>query len=319
MEKNIFKVINGTLKTGFSYIYWLFAQAVKCFFAFFSCSFFVKRGFHKYFGNFFIKSAVESEFINGSYGSWYGIRKRDRKKLVKMIHKQSKHVTNATNILYHTVLAKEILSIPKEIEGVVVECGAFKGSTSVTLSLACKLAGRKLIVCDSFEGLPDEETDLVRDYTHLQIYGYYEKGMYEGTLDEVKSNISNYGAIEVCEFNKGFFSDSLKNLKEPVAFAFFDVDLTSSIKDCIKYIWPLMAEGAKVYTDDSCDMEVVKVWFDDTWWKENLGRPAPGYVGSGCGLPLDYDFSSLGYTSRISDITSAYGKTSWLRYKGEGE
>lgn len=317
MEKNLIKVFTGTLKTGFSYVYWIFAQAIKGIFIFLSGRFFVKRGFHKYFINSFIKLAVESEFINGGYGSQYGVTKNDRKQLIKKIRRQKKYVTFATNPLYHVVLAKEVLSIPKEREGVVIECGAFKGSTSVSLSLACKLTGRKLIVCDSFEGLPDQETDLVRNYPHLQIYGYYEGGMYEGTLAEVKSNISKYGSIEVCEFNKGFFSESLKRLTEPVAFAFLDVDLTSSIKDCIKYIWPLMPDGTILYTDDSCDMEVVKVWFDDNWWQDNIGTNAPGYVGSGCGLPLDVQICSLGYTTKIADIKNVYGKTDWLRYNDE--
>jgi hypothetical protein len=39
--------------------------------------------------------------------------------------------------------------------GHVVELGAYKGSSTAKLSLACRLAGKRLWVFDSFEGLPE--------------------------------------------------------------------------------------------------------------------------------------------------------------------
>lgn len=274
-----------------------------------------KQGLHKYMFNTYTEIAVINEFINGSYGSQYGITKKDKENLIKQIYDQRDHVQYATPAVNHVVLVREVLSIPKETKGAVIECGAFKGSTSVSLSLACRMTGRKLLVCDSFEGLPAEESDIVRNYPHLKIFGYYDEGMYKGELDEVVGNISKYGAIDVCEFHKGFFSQSLQSVKEPLAFAFFDVDLTSSMKDCIQYIWPLMEENCLVYTDDSCDMEVVKIWFNDGWWKEQFGIEAPGYVGSGCGLPLDYDICSLGYCRKVGNISREYERANWLRYR----
>jgi hypothetical protein len=120
---------------------------------------------------------------------------------------------------------------------------------------------------------------------------------------------------QVCRFIKGFFSETLPHLNESVAFAFLDVDLASSLRDCARYLWPLLPEGGEIWTDDSCDMECVRVWFDDDWWGENLGMRSPGYVGSGCGLPLSPDFTSLGYTRKVSDPSKAYSKVEWLRYR----
>src|SRR5690606_19018518 len=41
--------------------------------------------------------------------------------------------------------------------GVLVEAGCFKGGSTAKLSLLAELAGRELVVFDSFEGLPDND------------------------------------------------------------------------------------------------------------------------------------------------------------------
>ena len=66
----------------------------------------------------------------------------------------------------HLVLVNEILGLPRSLRGDVVECGCYCGASTANLSLACALTGRKLIVCDSFEGLPnpkDEEKYEIHD------------------------------------------------------------------------------------------------------------------------------------------------------------
>jgi hypothetical protein len=227
-------------------------------------------------------------------------------------------IASGTSWLLHVALAQQILSSPTEAKGDVIECGCYKGSSTASLSLACKQAGRRLWVCDSFEGLPEDESTRVHDYPHLQVYGHYEKGMYAGRLEEVKGNVARFGDLSVCQFVPGFFSESLKSLTGPFVLAFLDVDLVSSMRDCIRHIWPLVADGGLVFTDDSLDMEVVRVWFDDNWWRETLGERSPGYVGSGCGLPLAPDSSSLGYARKLARPQEYYQRVPWLRYPGSG-
>jgi O-methyltransferase len=235
-----------------------------------------------------------------------------RAALVSRIARVLEHVPSATRMLYHVVLARELLGLPREVEGDVVECGAYKGASSASLSIACSMVGRRLWVCDSFAGLPSAEADITRDYAHLRVQGRYAEGMYAGALDEVRANVAKYGEPASCEFVQGLFADSLRALPDKLAFAFIDVDLTSSMRDCIRHIWPRLADGGVIYTDDSCDMEVVRVWFDEAWWRETLGTRAPGYVGSGCGLPLALGGSSLGYVQKIPDVRKAYRTVSWL-------
>ncbi len=257
--------------------------------------------------NYFI-----NEFISNDYGSAYGITSVQRGELVAQMRSVLNSVPSATRMLYHVALARELLKIPPSVHGDVIECGAFKGASSASLSLVCKLVGRKLWVCDSFSGLPVSEAEITRNYPHLKVYGQYRQGMYSGALAEVQENIRRHGHLESCEFVQGIFSETLPGFSAKLVFAFIDVDLTSSMQDCIKHLWPKLVDEGFIYTDDSCDMEVVRVWFDDAWWQRELGQRAPGYVGSGCGLPLSVNNSSLGYVQKVSSVQKSYDQAAFL-------
>ena len=255
---------------------------------------------------------IVEDFIQGEYGAPYGISRRERARLVEGMRAVLEHVPSATRLLYHIVLARELLSLAPESQGDVVECGAFKGASSASLSLTCALARRRLWICDSFAGLPDGEGEITRDYPHLKVQGRYAAGMYAGSLAEVKHNVGAYGAIDTCQFLPGLFAESLQTLPPRLVFAFVDVDLASSLRDCIRHIWPRLVDEALIYTDDSCDLEVVRVWFDDAWWRAELGERSPGYVGSGCGLPMSVGGSSLGYARKVADVRRSYQRVPWL-------
>jgi len=266
-----------------------------------------------------IEQVVLGRFFESRVGQAYGVTADDKKKMVASFQRTTTAVPSGTEWLYHVVLATEILSIPPSTPGDVIECGCWKGASTSNLSIACARAGRRLIVADSFQGLPDDDPGVTHDYPHVGVYGYYAKGMYAGRQEEVAENIRRHGDITSCHFMPGFFSETLKDLRGPIAFAFLDVDLASSMRDCVRHIWPRLEDGGFVYTDDSCDMEVVRVWFDDEWWRSEVGCRAPGYVGSGCGLPLHTTFSALGYARKVSDPAATYRTVSWLRYPGPAQ
>jgi hypothetical protein len=198
-------------------------------------------------------------------------------------------------------MAREILAVPPAVAGDVIECGVWKGASSASLSLVCRLVGRRLLVCDSFNGLPGQGMQLYRA-PHIGMYGYLRPGMFRGSLDEVRENIQTYGCLEVCDFVPGLFAESLKALARPLAFAFLDVDLVGSFQDCLCAVWPQLIEGGAVYVDDVGCMEVAGIFFDQAWWQQQLGCPAPGLIGSGCGLPISPTFSNVGYTRKLSQF-----------------
>lgn len=75
-------------------------------------------------------------------------------------------VTTGTSWRAHLVMAMKLLETSPHVQGDVVECGCWKGGSTVNLSLVCAITGRKLKVYDSFEGLPPPvEGDVIAERT----------------------------------------------------------------------------------------------------------------------------------------------------------
>ena len=249
-------------------------------------------------------------FVNQQHGNKFGVLKKDRIKILKKIIKTLNNINSATSLESHIVLAQYLLSLPKIKKGYVVECGCFKGASSATISLICKIIGRELIIYDSFEGLPKNADGKKANYLHLGLREEYRRGMYRGNLATVKENIAKFGDIRVCKFRKGLFEKTLPSHKEKIEFIFLDVDLPNSTKVCIKYLWKKLQTNSYIFTDDSCDMENVRIWFDNKWWNKLFGTSSPGYIGSGCGLPLNTSHSGLGYTIK-KPINKIFPNINW--------
>lgn len=256
------------------------------------------------------------EFVHGPCGAAYGVTAAEKKALAEAFQRNTQAIPSGTSPIVHVILAREILSIPPDIQGDVVECGVWKGASTASLSLVCQRVNRRLKVCDSFQGLPDDGLRLHKGM-HTGVYGYYQEGMFCGALEEVHENLRRYGAFETCDFVPGFFAESLKALSGPIVFAFLDVDLESSTRDCLQALWPLLIDKGAVYSDDAGDLDVVRVYFDAPWWRETLGCAAPGFVGSGCGLPLSASYSSLGYARKLTTFHEAdWNRVPFLHYPG---
>jgi len=109
------------------------------------------------------------------------------------------------------------------LDGDFVEAGCFKGYSSSMLSFACAQLGLRMHIFDSFQGLPPCEGS------------GYTAGQYAGHIDEVRDNITRFGAIESVEFHKGFFSQSLHEWQPAdVMCLWMDVDLESSAIDLMQ-------------------------------------------------------------------------------------
>lgn len=186
-------------------------------------------------------------------------------------------IPTGTSYKGHLAMALKILETPPEVEGVVVECGSWQGGSSANLSLICKLTNRKLIIYDSFQGLPISQADDRQQY---------ETGDFCGSLETVKKNIERYGAIEYCEFVEGWFDQTLPDLDSPVLLAFLDVDLELSLETCVRYIWPHLTERGYIFIDEYVDLDYCSIFWSEKYWKKYFDRTPPGLIGSGVGLPL---------------------------------
>jgi hypothetical protein len=200
----------------------------------------------------------------------------------------SHRVQTASHYYEHLTMISAFLAMPEEIEGVVVECGCFKGGSTINLSHGCAIAGRELHVYDSFEGLPaPTEADGAHTLLGRPVVHTYEAGMYAGGLDEVRGNVERYGRLDVCSFHPGFFSDSMAGFDTPCVLAFIDVDLVSSLEDAVRALWPHLADGGSIFIHEAEHREMVDFFYNQDWWNENLGVDAPGLIGGGTGLGLE--------------------------------
>ena len=188
-------------------------------------------------------------------------------------------IQTGTSYKSHLAMALKILETPPGVAGDIIECGTWKGGCAANLSLVCTLVGRKLKVYDSFEGLPEGQPD-------DREARYYEKGDYCGTLDEVKTNVQRYGAIECCEFVKGWFKDTLPALNSPVLLAFLDVDLEESLETCVRNIWPNLVDKGYIFIDEVVGVNYCALFYSEKYWSKYFKRTPPGLIGAGTGLPL---------------------------------
>lgn len=172
-----------------------------------------------------------------------------------------------------------ILALPREVPAVVVEAGSFKGGSASKLSRAARLAGREMVVFDSFEGIPEHHEQHTKN-----IYGgdaYFPPGSYAGSLEEVRANVTRFGAIDACRFVKGWFDDTMPGFHEPVGVAYIDVDLESSTRTCIRYLYPLLVDGGVLFSQDGHLPWVINLLRDEAFWRDEVGCPPPRMDGLG--------------------------------------
>lgn len=201
----------------------------------------------------------------------------ERLRLVKRFTDISVHVKSPHTQEEMLAYAKEILVLPKSDTGVIVEAGCFKGSSTAKFSLAAKLADKKLMVFDSFRGIPPND-----EKHEKNIFGGsagFKEGDYCGTLDEVKHAVQQYGALDHCVFIEGFFESTMPGFSQPISAAYIDVDLVSSTRTCIRYIYPLLKEGGAIYSQDGHLPLVIELLDDDEFWANEIGIPKPQIIG----------------------------------------
>jgi O-methyltransferase len=197
-------------------------------------------------------------------------------------------------------------------QGPLVECGCYAGASSAKLSILAKLVRRELIICDSFEGLPVAAANDLRDHHCRQSDTWvtdWTAGRYSSGLEKVQSNIQNYGEIQSCRFVRGWFHETLveANLPQQISFAFADVDLATSARDCFVALWPRLSEGGIYVTHDTAYIKVLQELYSPDLWQDKFKSTPPILFGAGYGLS---DSSPhLGYMVKGKGLSSEYLKS----------
>ena len=138
-------------------------------------------------------------------------------------------------ILY--CLARQAL----HVAGDFWECGVYRGGTAALLQavLEAQNSPQTLFLFDTFAGMP--ETSATEDL--------HKKGDFSDTsLQAVKEFL---GPGTRCVFRPGLIPQTFAGLEDrQIAFAHIDVDIYSSVIDCMEFIWPRLAAGGFVVFDD---------------------------------------------------------------------
>jgi O-methyltransferase len=203
----------------------------------------------------------------------------ERLRFLVRIYRISLNTTVAHTEAEILAVATAVLSSPPDVPGCVVEAGCYKGGSTAKFSLVAKLAGRKLYAFDSFEGLPENDEQHGKTLDG-QVTGF-QKGRYLGTLDEVKSNISKWGDIHSTEFMKGWFDNTMPGFEERIVAGYLDVDLVSSTKTCLKYLFPLVQPGGALFSQDGHLPLIIDCLKDKRTWESDVGCPPPAMHGLG--------------------------------------
>jgi len=230
---------------------------------------------------FLLMKSETKKFLKSGCGK---LESGQLKKLLKSFDRIHANVKSTHSPFQFVLISKYVLEL--DVHGPIVECGCYKGSSSAKLSILAKITNRQLFICDSFAGLPSpqnkEEAQLEG---HGDIHGYiYAEGDYAATVEEVKQNIQKYGCIEVCKFIPGFYKDSLCNLDVNPACVVMDVDLISSARDCLKYLWPRTVKDGLWFTHEACFPTYISGLLDAEWWRSTLNETSPIIFGAGSGL-----------------------------------
>ena len=209
----------------------------------------------------------------------YGMTWRRKLTLALRMYRNTRAVFTGTSYKAHLAMAAKLLAIPPEVEGDVVECGCFLGGSTANLSLVCEITGRRLHVYDSFEGMPPpEEGD--------RFATAEATGALAADLDLVRENVRRLGAIDRCEFHKGWFEDTLPAHDRPIVLAFLDVDWQASLRDCVLNLWPHLVERGYVFIDEYVQLDYCALFFSERFWREHFDRSPPGLLGAGAGVAV---------------------------------
>ena len=193
-------------------------------------------------------------------------------------------ITNAVRG-YHTlaemlVISGEILRRRKRPGLTVLEAGCGKGSSTAKLSLVTRCAGGRLLVYDSFRGIPDNAE------RHQHLDGrpvVFRAGAFRGNLASVRRTVARFGAPDICHFEKGLFADTLPRLPEDVRLdvVLLDVDLLSATRTCITELFPRLAPDGVMLSQDGQLRATHTLLADRRFWQDEVGVLPPVIEGLG--------------------------------------
>jgi O-methyltransferase len=134
-----------------------------------------------------------------------------------------------------------------EVAGDVIECGAYRGATSLLLAVLGLLEGvaQRVLMLDTFGGMPPPS-----EYDSSRKPGEFAPP--EGWPDVIRRQAGELGVGDRVEVHQGFFADSFPRIAADARFAFahIDANIYEGTRDACAYVIPRMNRGGVVVFDD---------------------------------------------------------------------
>jgi predicted O-methyltransferase YrrM len=179
-----------------------------------------------------------------------------------LLYDQCKDYTMTTIERMYSLYQSMNYILKNNIEGNFVECGVWKGGSSMLIALMLQkqqMNNRKLYLYDTFEGMSEpSEFDKTFSGQSAEVLLTKEKKEIQSSvwcyssLDEVKLNLYSTGfAKENIIFIKGKVEDTIKdNLPGNLSLLRLDTDWYESTKIELELLYPLLQNNGVLIIDD---------------------------------------------------------------------
>lgn len=186
---------------------------------------------------------------------------KDMEKNFLYIYKKCKDFSmTSIERMYSMYKATEYIS-KNNIGGAIVECGTWKGGSSMVSAYMLKSlndTSRVFFLYDTFSGM---STPTEKDINHFGVKAESKwRDMQKNnknewcfaSIDEVKKNILSTGYPEAnISFIKGKVEETIpKNIPDSIAILRLDTDWFESTYHELKYLFPLLSKGGVIIIDD---------------------------------------------------------------------
>jgi O-methyltransferase len=150
--------------------------------------------------------------------------------------------------MYHVLMELEHV-VRADVPGYVVELGCFEGGTTMQMRRLLdelKQKDRELHVYDSWQGVPALSPE---DKPTADVLPF-EKGFCSTHRETFDKNFDRSGLRPPHVHSGWFASIPDAEYPAPIAFAFFDGDMYSSIIDSFNKVYAKLSKGARLVIDD---------------------------------------------------------------------
>jgi len=143
----------------------------------------------------------------------------------------------------------------RAISGHIIECGSYRGATSLLIAVLGKLNDltQKVFVCDTFGGLPEAtHFDVTRKRTEFSLP--------PDQIERILRQAESAGLAARIQIRQGPFASTLRTSDMcglQFAMSHIDCNLFQSTHDACSYVVPRMSKGGIVVFDDYngvCDL-----------------------------------------------------------------